>query len=217
MLSRLYSAQADFFDAQLSAFDRTSQRFFFGQAVGQALLNLRVNDMDARDGGYIPSPKRGRHRRNPDNPGQGFNSPFYGAQNRTFAVSERHDLNEPPFDNGANQKYRQALRDVRTRGIRPDLMATLPSPLFDGRRPRRTRSAASAKPQETRSSKKGAAKGSAEKGGAKKGASKKGAAQEAAAADVSEQEQDFWPSGISEQDEAPPAVQGAWPPGISEK
>lgn len=133
-LSRLYSAQADFFDAQLGAFDRTSQSFLFGQAVGQALLNLRANDMDAREGGYIPSPKRGRHRRDPDNPGQGFNSPFYGAQNRTFAVSERHDLDGPPFDNGANQKYRQALRDVRTRGIRPDLMATLPAPLFDRRR-----------------------------------------------------------------------------------
>ncbi|HEX8130926.1 MAG TPA: phosphatase PAP2 family protein [Pyrinomonadaceae bacterium] len=133
-LCRLYSAQADFFDAQLSAFDRTNQSFAFGQAVGQALLDLRANDMDARDAGYIPSPKRGRHRRDPDNPGQGFNSPFYGAQNRTFAVSERHDLDEPFFDNGANQKYRRALRDVRARGIRPDLTATLPTLLFDRRR-----------------------------------------------------------------------------------
>ena len=74
-----------------------------------------------------------------------------------------------------------------------------------------------AKPKETRSSKKGAAKGSAKKGAAKKGSAKKGAAQDAAAADVSEQEQVAWPSGVSEQDEAPPAVQGAWPSGISEK
>jgi vanadium chloroperoxidase len=133
-LSRLYRAQTDFFDAQLSAFDRTNQSFLFGQAVGQALLDLRANDMDARDGGYIPSLKRGRHRRDPDNPGQGFNSPFYGAQNRTFAVSQRHDSDEPFFGNGADPKYRRALRDVRTRGIKPDLMATLPAPLFDRRR-----------------------------------------------------------------------------------
>jgi vanadium chloroperoxidase len=133
-LSLLYSAQADFFNAQLSGFDATSTSFIFGQTVGQRLFDLRANDMDARDSGYIPSPRRGRHRRDPDNPGQGFNSPFYGAQNRTFAVSERHNLDAPFFDNGANPKYRRALRDVRTRGIRSDLTATLPAPLFDSRR-----------------------------------------------------------------------------------
>ena len=133
-LSVLYSAQADFFNAQLSCFDTTSPSFLFGQTVGQALLDLRANDMDARDCGYVPSPKRGRHRRDPDNPGQGFNSAFYGAQNRTFAVSQRHTLDQPPFGNGTAQKYLRALRDVRARGIRPDLMATLPAPLFDRRR-----------------------------------------------------------------------------------
>jgi membrane-associated phospholipid phosphatase len=134
-LSRLYSAQTDFFDAQLSCFDTAGQSFLFGQAVGQALLDQRANDMDARDCGYIPSPKRGRHRRDPDNPGQGFNSPFYGAQNRTFAVSMRHTLNPPPFNNGTATKYLQALRDVRARGIRPDLTATLPTTaLFNRRR-----------------------------------------------------------------------------------
>lgn len=130
-LSRLYSAQAAFFDAQLSCFDTDSPSFTFGQTVGQTLLNLRANDMDARDCGYIPSPKRGRHRRDPDNPGQSFNSAFYGAQNRTFAVSRRHTNDRPPFDNG---KYLRALRDVRARGVRPDLIAALPTPLFNRRR-----------------------------------------------------------------------------------
>jgi vanadium chloroperoxidase len=133
-LSALYSTQADFFDAQLSCFDTGSPSFLFGRDVGRALLTLRANDMDARDCGYMPSPKRGRHRRDPDNPAQGFHSPFYGAQTRTFAVSARHDLDRPFFDNGTNQKYRRALRDVRARGIRPDLTATLPAPLFDRRR-----------------------------------------------------------------------------------
>jgi membrane-associated phospholipid phosphatase len=133
-LSALYSAQADFFDAQLSAFNTADPSFQFGRAVGRALLRLRENDMDARDAGYVPSPKRGRHRRDPDNPGQGFNSPFYGAQNRTFAVSRRHALNPPPFGNGTDLQYLRALRDVRARGIRPDLTATLPTPLFNRRR-----------------------------------------------------------------------------------
>ena len=54
-LSRLYSAQTEYFDAQLSGFDTTNTRFAFGQMVGQALLNLRANDMDGRDCG-TPSP-----------------------------------------------------------------------------------------------------------------------------------------------------------------
>jgi len=133
-LTALYSAQADFFDAQLSCFNTADPSFQFGRSVGRALLRLRENDMDARDCGYMPSPKRGRHRRDPDNPGQGFNSPFYGAQNRTFAVSMRHTLNPPPFGNGTALNYLRALRDVRARGIRPDLTATLPTPLVNRRR-----------------------------------------------------------------------------------
>jgi membrane-associated phospholipid phosphatase len=134
-LSALYSAQAHFFDAQLSCFDATSPSFVFGRDVGRALLTLRANDMDARDCGYIPSVKRGRHRRDPDNPGQGFNSPFYGAQNRTFAVSERHTLDQPPLPDGTDDRYLTALRHVRAKGIRPDLMATLPTTqLFNRRR-----------------------------------------------------------------------------------
>lgn len=133
-LSKLYSAQTDFFNAQLSCFNTSNPSFAFGQAVGNALLRLRSNDMDSRNCGYMPSPDRGRHRPDPDNPGQGFNSPFYGAQNRTFAVSVRHTLAAPPFNNGSAAKYLQALRDVRARGIRPDLTATLPGPLFNRRR-----------------------------------------------------------------------------------
>ena len=130
-LRELYSLQADFLDAQLSAFDQTNTSFGFGVAVGEFLLDLRANDMDARDGGYMPSNDRFRHRRDPDNPGQGFHAPFYGAQTRTFAVSERHALDAPPR---GDQKYVQALQQVRAKGIRPDLIATLPKTLFEQRR-----------------------------------------------------------------------------------
>lgn len=133
-LSALYSTQTDLFNAQVSCFNTASPSFLFGQAVGRALLRLRANDMDSRNCGYRPSPGRGRHRPDPDNPGQGFNSPFYGAQNRTFAVSVRHGLAAPPFNNGTAAAYLQALRDVRARGIRPDLTGTLPAALFNNRR-----------------------------------------------------------------------------------
>lgn len=133
-LRALYPAQAEFFDAQLSAFNATDPSFLFGQAVGNALLLLRANDMDGRDSGYRASNNRGRHRVDPDNPGQGFYSPYYGAQTRRFAVSANHVSAKPPFANGTNPKYLLALKDVRARGIRPDLTATLPGDLFDNRR-----------------------------------------------------------------------------------
>lgn len=133
-LSALYSAQIDFFNAQLSCFDTSSPAFQHGSLLGVILLNQRANDMDARSCGYMPSMSRGRHRVDPDNPGQGFHAPFYGAQMRTFAVSARHALAVPPFANGLDSKYLAALRDVRARGIRPDLMATLPTALFAKRR-----------------------------------------------------------------------------------
>ncbi|HEX8653254.1 MAG TPA: hypothetical protein VF708_20740 [Pyrinomonadaceae bacterium] len=133
-LSALFSTQREFFDAQLSAFDTANPSFVFGRAVGQALLGLRANDMDARDCGYRTSNNRGRHRPDPDNPGQGFHAPFYGAQTKGFAISTRHALARPPFANGTDPQYLLALKDVRARGIRPDLTATLPNDLFDNRR-----------------------------------------------------------------------------------
>jgi vanadium chloroperoxidase len=133
-LVALYKTQKDFFDAQLACFNTTDASFNFGRAVGRALLNLRANDMDARDCGYSFSLNRGRHRVDPDNPGQGFYSPYYGAQLKGFAFSTRHRLDPPPFGNGTNADYLLALRDVRARGIRPDLTATLPNALFGRRR-----------------------------------------------------------------------------------
>jgi vanadium chloroperoxidase len=133
-LVSLYRAQTDFFDAQLSGFNPADPSFNFGVTVGTTLLGLRAADMDARDCGYKFSLNRGRHRVDPDNPGQGFYAPYYGAQTRCFAVSTRHALHKPPFNHGTDPKYLQALKDVRTRGIRPDLTATLPDALFANRR-----------------------------------------------------------------------------------
>lgn len=133
-LVALYKTQKDFFDAQLSCFDTANPSYGFGVTVGETILQLRANDMDARDCGYIVSPNRGRHRVDPDNPGQRFDSPYYGAQLKGFAFSTRHSLNPPPFNNGTNSDYLLALKDVRAKGIRPDLTGTLPSALFNKRR-----------------------------------------------------------------------------------
>ena len=129
-LSGLFKTQRGFFEAQLSCFDSSSgnKSFQFGVKVGEAILKLRDNDPDNRDCGYMPSPKRGRHRPDPDNPGQGFNAPFYGAQARGFAITTRWQLEPPPFEATAQDRkdYLAALRQVRAKGIMPELMATLP-------------------------------------------------------------------------------------------
>jgi hypothetical protein len=133
-LTSLYPAQVDFINAQLAIFDFTNPSFTFGRHVGNAILGLRANDMDARSCGYRTSNDRGRHRVDPDNPNQGFDSPFYGAQNRGFAISQRHAVNPPPFGDGIDPDYLLALRNVRAKGIRPDLIGTLPDDLFIERR-----------------------------------------------------------------------------------
>jgi vanadium chloroperoxidase len=122
-LVALYKTQKDFFDAQLSAFNTGDASYDFGVKVGEAILALRANDPDGRDCGYKVSTSRYRHRVDPDNPGQGFYSPFYGAQSNGFAVQTRHEIDPPPMD---NKEYREAFRQVRAKGIKPELMATLP-------------------------------------------------------------------------------------------
>lgn len=97
----------------------------FGRAIAAALLEDRAKDPDGSDAGYQPSTARGRHRVDPDNPTPvRFDAPFYGARSKGFAVTARHELVDPPFDNG---DYRRALRDVRDLGIAPELMGTLPA------------------------------------------------------------------------------------------
>lgn len=137
-LSKLFPSQADFFGTQAMFFDANfsnptlqTASFKFGIAVADALLLFRSNDPGAGSCGYMASLKRGRHRVDPDNPQQGFYSPFYGAQSKGFAVSKRHSLKSPPFDNTV---YKNALKEVQAKGIKPELMATLPASLFNKRR-----------------------------------------------------------------------------------
>lgn len=132
-LSSLFKTQRDFFESQLSCFDSSpsNKSYQFGVKVGETILKKRANDMDARDCGYQVSPARGRHRVDPDNPGQGFHAPFYGAQSKGFAISKRWKLDQPPLD---DPEYVAALKQVRAKGIMPELMGTLSGSLFTNKR-----------------------------------------------------------------------------------
>ncbi len=130
-LSALYPSQKAFFDKQHSAANLTADGLDAGHAYGllvaQRLLAKRQDDPGNSDNGYAVSQGRGRHRSDPDNPGQGVNAPFYGAQSRGFAITDRHELAAPPQPGSA--AYREALRQIRGKGIAPELMGTLPDDL----------------------------------------------------------------------------------------
>jgi vanadium chloroperoxidase len=94
--------------------------------VAERMLADREDDPSVSDSGYAASQARGAHRVDPDNPDQGFYASFYGAQSKGFAITTRHELAPPPFDNA---EYLAALRQVREKGIAPELIATLPPSL----------------------------------------------------------------------------------------
>ena len=130
-LSKLFKTQTGFFEDQLSAFDQTSAGFLYGLAVGDAILADRAADPGVGDNGYMFSSARYRHRVDPDNPMQGFYAPFYGMQSKGFAISARHALAAPPR---GDAKYLAALKQVRAKGIKPELIGTLPDTLFSEKR-----------------------------------------------------------------------------------
>jgi hypothetical protein len=123
-LSSLFPSQRPFFDSKLAETgDMSNPGHAFGLAVAQKILADRAGDPHGDASGYVHSQAHGRHRPDPDNPNQGFYSPFYGAQSKGFAITERHELATPPFD---DSEYLKALREVRGKGIAPELMGTLP-------------------------------------------------------------------------------------------
>ena len=127
-LSSLFPSQKSFFDlkhmqAGLQG-NGLQEGHEFGLLVAQKMLEKRLDDPSASDDGYAASMSRGAHRPDPDNV-QGFHAPFYGAQSRCFAVTDRHELDVPPQP-GSSQ-YINALKHVRGKGIAPELMGTLPT------------------------------------------------------------------------------------------
>jgi hypothetical protein len=144
VLSALYPAQKAFFDARhaaagLFAGKPDTDGHTFGRKVAAKILALRKNDPGFGDDGYASSVAPGHHRQDPDNTDQGFYAPFYGPASHTFAVTTRHHLDRPPRPGEA--EYTRAIRGVRTKGIAPQLMGTLPPDLvatFPARTPNET-------------------------------------------------------------------------------
>ncbi|MFN0111396.1 MAG: chloroperoxidase [Blastocatellia bacterium] len=127
-LFALFPTQKPFFDAQLAAATipapGKAQGTAFGKQVALALLTDRGADPNASDAGYVPPVHAAAHEKDPDN-AQGFHAPFYGAMSKCFAVSARHGLDIPPMP--GEPAYLSALKEVRGKGIAPELMGTVPN------------------------------------------------------------------------------------------
>lgn len=97
----------------------------FGLAVASEHLAERKDDPSAGDNGYAASMHPGAHRPDPANPLQGYHAPYYGARSKGFAITNRHELDAPPAIGSAD--YDKSQKQVRGKGIAPELMGTLPN------------------------------------------------------------------------------------------
>ena len=124
-LSALFPRQQSRFDTAAGGLvPGANAGFDFGIAVGNAMLANRAGDPGAGDAGYLPSTARFHHRPDPVTAQTGFHAPFYGKNSKCFAVSRRHDLDDPRRDAA---QYVRAVKQVRGKGIAPELMGTLPA------------------------------------------------------------------------------------------
>lgn len=128
-LSALYPRQRAHFDQALQAAGLSGAGVAagsdFGRAVAKALLMDRGGDPSAHSNGYSASNAPGRNRVDPVDPGKGYHAPFYGAGSKCFAVTARHGLDVPPQPGSV--EYLAALKQVRGKGIAPELMGTVPA------------------------------------------------------------------------------------------
>ncbi len=135
VLRALYPNKAAFTDIALGLSGvggvAAEESVAYGRAVAAAHLADRATDPSASSQGYVYSTARGAHRPDPANPGQGAHAPFYGARSRLFAAPMRYELSPPPALGDA--LYLSALRQVRVKGIAPELVGT-PGPADVSRR-----------------------------------------------------------------------------------
>lgn len=124
-LATLFPSQTGFFDQKRgeAGMSGGGDDAGYGQAVAKAILADRDGDPDVGSAGYVFSDARGAHRPDPDNPDQGIHAPFYGARCKGFAITARHGLSAPPPL--TSREYTAALREVRTKGIAPELMGMI--------------------------------------------------------------------------------------------
>lgn len=129
-LIALFPRQIPFFDAKLleanvAAGAGIAAGRNFGIAVAAAILADRAADPVVVNGiGYVASTSPCGHRADPSDSGQGYHAPFYGANSKGFAISARHELDPPPAH--GSPEYTRAVKQVRGKGVAPELMGTVP-------------------------------------------------------------------------------------------
>jgi hypothetical protein len=121
-LAALYPSQKEVFDAKLAEFCKCD---VFGTLVAQKILELRSKDPGVGAENYSPKQGPGKHRTDPDTTVVSYHAPFYGAHSTLFAATGVPALTAPPAV--GTPAYNTALTEVRGRGIKPELMGTLPA------------------------------------------------------------------------------------------
>ena len=131
-LSALYPAQLPAFTNALAAaaipVAGKATGTTFGKQVAAAILADRAADPPATDVGYMAPVHAAAHQPDPEagsSTPQGFHAPFYGGMAKCFAVQARHGLASPPLPGDSD--YISALKEVRGKGIAPELMGTVPN------------------------------------------------------------------------------------------
>ncbi|KAL8650342.1 MAG: hypothetical protein Q9226_005186 [Calogaya cf. arnoldii] len=134
--------------AGFSNLNMLSPSYFFGNAVGQAMLNLLDQGPEPFDqGGYHPTPGRFKFDddpthpvrivpvdvNNPDGPKKAirvYSSPFYGSIAKRVAVQQNHLIGDPPVgsDIDDTQEYDFAFKEVYFQGGAQDLKTTTRRP-----------------------------------------------------------------------------------------
>lgn len=128
-LTKLFPSQKASFNTKLAEADvpaaGKAEGTAFGLLVGQAMMAERSSDPGTGDFGYESPVKREAHRPDPDDAGQGYHAPFFGAQSSCFAVTVPHQLDDYP--DLSSKAYLDAVREVRAKGIATELMGTVSS------------------------------------------------------------------------------------------
>lgn len=130
-LTSLFPSQTTYFQTQLTMHgDVTNSGHNYGVQIGNQILAARAGDPSSDSGTYASTQERFRHDVDPDNSNQPFHGAHYGVA-KLFATKTRFVLDAPPKDNA---KYKKALKQVRAKGIKPELMGTLPDEFEDTQR-----------------------------------------------------------------------------------
>jgi len=136
-LVALYPSQRSTFDKAQTTNGLTGSQhdmlagYEYGLSVAQAVLKLRAADPSVSDMGYCPPSSHGGHRPDPQSPNQGYYAPFFGKRSNLFGTTERYQLNAPPSplstDPSERAAYVAALKQVRGKGIAPELEGSVPA------------------------------------------------------------------------------------------